>query len=61
MVDVINELTNLTHVSKQGLKMMKIIILRALGAQGGYLELDAGGKPSTWFPPGRLVEHIYFN
>ena len=21
--------------------------------------LDAGGKPSTWFPPGRLVEHIY--
>ena len=29
--------------------------------------LDAGGKPSTWFPPGRLVEHIsktkrkYFN
>ena len=39
MVDVINELTNLTDVSKQGLKMMKIIILRALGAQGGYLEL----------------------
>ena len=22
-------------------------------------ELEAGGKPSTWFPPGRLVEHIY--
>ena len=21
-------------------------------------QLDAGGKPSTWFPPGRLVEHI---
>ena len=21
-------------------------------------KLDAGGKPSTWFPPGRLVEHI---
>ena len=20
--------------------------------------LEAGGKPSTWFPPGRLVEHI---
>ena len=20
--------------------------------------LDAGGKPSTWFPPGRLVELI---
>ena len=39
MVDVINELTNLTDVSKQGLKMMKIIILRVLGAQGGYLEL----------------------
>ena len=33
------ELTNLTDVSKQGLKMMNIIILRALGAQGGYLEL----------------------
>ena len=23
-------------------------------------KLDAGGKPSTWFPPGRLVEHIYY-
>ena len=21
--------------------------------------LEAGGKPSTWFPPGGLVEHIY--
>ena len=21
-------------------------------------KLEAGGKPSTWFPPGRLVEHI---
>ena len=21
-------------------------------------KLDTGGKPSTWFPPGRLVEHI---
>ena len=21
--------------------------------------LDAGGKPSTWFPPGRLVEFIF--
>ena len=21
------------------------------------LELEAGGKPSTWFPPGGLVEH----
>ena len=21
-------------------------------------ELEAGGKPSTWFPPGRLVELI---
>ena len=21
-------------------------------------KLDAGGKPSTWFPPGTLVEHI---
>ena len=23
-------------------------------------ELDAGGKPSTWFPPGQLVEHFQF-
>jgi len=23
-----------------------------------FEKLDAGGKPSTWFPPGRLVEHI---
>ena len=22
-------------------------------------KLDAGGKPSTWFPPGRLVELIF--
>ena len=21
--------------------------------------LDTGGKPSTWYPPGRLVEHIF--
>ena len=34
-----NELTDLTDVSKQGLKLIKIVILRALGAQGGYLEL----------------------
>ena len=39
MVDVINELTDLTDVSKQGLKFMKIAIFRTLGAQGGYLEL----------------------
>ena len=39
MVDVINELTDLTDVSKQGLKLMKFVIFRALGAQGGYLEL----------------------
>ena len=24
-------------------------------------KLEAGGKPSTWFPPGRLVEHIYLS
>ena len=23
-------------------------------------QLDTGGKPSTWFPPGRLVEQKYF-
>ena len=23
-----------------------------------YPKLDAGGKPSTWFPPEKLVEHI---
>ena len=28
------------------------------GAKPVLSELDAGGKPSTWFPPGRLVEHI---
>ena len=39
MVDVINKLTDLTGVSKQSLKLMKIVIFRALGAQGGYLEL----------------------
>ena len=39
MVDVINELTDLIDVSKQGLKLMKIVILGPLGTQGGYLEL----------------------
>ena len=24
-------------------------------------ELAAGGKPSTWLPPGGLVEHIYLS
>ena len=24
----------------------------------GRLQLGAGGKPSTWFPPEGLVEHI---
>ena len=24
-------------------------------------ELEAGGKPSTWFPPGKLVELIIWN
>ena len=23
-------------------------------------KLEAGGKPSTWFPPGGLVEHLFF-
>ena len=27
----------------------------------GFLKLEAGGKPSTWFPPGGLVEHILKN
>ena len=26
-----------------------------------FFELEAGGKPSTWFPPGGLVEHILKN
>ena len=30
-------------------------ILRKIRKTG--LKLDAGGKPSTWLPPGRLVEH----
>ena len=29
------------------------------GNPNDVLKLDAGGKPSTWFPPGRLVEHIH--
>ena len=35
-------------------------IYRSILTKGPFIEkLDAGGKPSTWFPPGRLVEHIY--
>jgi hypothetical protein len=26
----------------------------------GHLKLAAGGKPSTWLPPGGLVEHIFY-
>ena len=25
---------------------------------GNFLKLEAGGKPSTWFPPGGLAELI---
>ena len=28
-----------------------------MGPSNCRLKLDAGGKPSTWFPPGGLVEH----
>ena len=28
-----------------------------MALQGAVGALDAGGKPSTWFPPGGLVEH----
>ena len=24
--------------------------------RGGHLRTDAGGKPPTWLPPGRLVD-----
>ena len=30
--------------------------LKKLQFSESLLRLDAGGKPSTWFPPGRLVE-----
>ena len=26
-----------------------------------HTKLGAGGKPSTWLPPGRLVEHFVSN
>ena len=70
MVDVINELTDLTDVSKQGLKLMKIVILRALGAQGGYLELarpchritlielDLISSTSHYYSPGVTIRMV---
>ena len=27
-------------------------------SRGYATVLEAGGKPSTWLPPGRLVEHL---
>ena len=39
-------------------------IIRPRKIRRSKIELDAGGKPSTWLPPGRLVEHStdnYFN
>ena len=37
-----------------------ICLVKLFSTQLGCLnlELEAGGKPSTWFPPGGLVEHI---
>ena len=37
--ELYESLTDLTEISKQSLKLMKFVILGALGAQGGYLEL----------------------
>ena len=32
---------------------------RGLGAQGRFVKLRAGGKPSTWLPPEWLVELFF--
>ena len=37
---------------------LKMCLLREKSARSIWmLKLEAGGKPSTWFPPGGLVEH----
>ena len=45
-------------------KFKKLLSTLSLGVSiniraGPEIRLEAGGKPSTWFPPGRLVEHLY--
>ena len=43
-------LPELTFTSKYALRVICQFMLN--------VRLDAGGKPSTWFPPGGHVEHI---
>ena len=41
------------------IELLVFIELRKIFVRGlRFSELDTGGKLSTWFPPGRLVEHI---
>ncbi len=44
-----NKFIDLRKCSKYYLKIINLSI---------YVKLDAGGKPSTWFPPKGHVEHI---
>ena len=43
----------LNHVASN----IQIKVRSAVAPPGPRRELEAGGKPSTWLPPGRLVEH----
>ena len=49
-------MTNALFFEKHTSKELKIIKF----SDEHLAALDAGGKPSTWFPPGRLVE-LYIN
>ena len=48
------------HVAKnvKGILLYIFLAFQLSGQLVCLVKLDAGGKPSTWFPPGRLVEHI---
>jgi len=40
----------------KGILLYNFLAFRLSGKLVGLIKLDAGGKPSTWLPPGRLVE-----
>ena len=54
--------TNFEIICKLGIKLTKEMTKSMKSRQPNYAPIDtepvwkAGGKPSTWFPPGRLVE-----
>ena len=52
-----NEFITFQKIPSKNLKCLEIAELRLAGC---WRSTGAGGKPSTWFPPGGLVKHYRF-